>query len=157
MSDSSADLHTAFHEAGHAVMALIFGRPIQRVSIEPDQKRLGHCAVDKGVYRPSDDRLEADMLILLAGVAAEAVIAGSYNWPGAALDLQGVRRLAMMRGGAEKQAERLARRMLSRTENLLQQAGNWRAVQLIAEELIRCQTISGRAARHLYDRAQNEP
>ena len=152
----TADLHTAYHEAGHAVMALILDRPIQKVSIQPDEKRLGHCEVKKGVIRPSDDRLEADMLILLAGPAAEAVIAGRYNWNGAALDLRGVHRLAMMRGGAEKQAERLARRMLSRAEHLLAQDAHWRAVELIAAELVTHQIISGRAARHLFERAVRE-
>lgn len=147
---------TAYHEAGHAVMALIHDRPVQRVSVRPDDIRLGHCEVKKGVLRPSDDRLEADMLILLAGPAAEAVVAGAYNWTGASMDLQGVYRLAMMRGGAEKQAERLARRMLSRAEHLLSQEAHWRAVELIADELLTNETISGRAARHLFDRAIRE-
>ncbi len=156
MSDASAELYTAYHEAGHAVMALVFERPVQRVSIRPDGSRLGHCEVGKGVHRPSDDRLEADMLILLAGPAAEAGVAGHYNWPGAVLDLQGVRRLAMMRGGAERQAEKIARRMLSRAEHLLRQKSHWRAVVMIAEELLRHQTISGRAARHLFELAQKQ-
>ena len=33
---------TAYHEAGHAVMAMLFDRPVQKVSILPDQRRLGH-------------------------------------------------------------------------------------------------------------------
>ena len=32
------------------------------------------------------------------------------------------------------------------------QQGNWQAVELIAAELMRCGCISGRAARHLFDR-----
>ncbi|MFN9977748.1 MAG: hypothetical protein ACK58T_48360 [Phycisphaerae bacterium] len=72
------------------------------------------------------------------------------------MDLQGVYRLAMMRGGAEKQAERLARRMLSRAEHLLSQEAHWRAVELIADELLTNETISGRAARHLFERAIRE-
>jgi hypothetical protein len=149
----TVEVHTAWHEAGHAVMAMIFDRPVHRVSILPDDERLGHCQVNKGVYRPSDDRLEADLLILLAGPAAEAEVAGRYNWGGAALDLRGVHRLAMMRGGAQKQAERLARRMLSRAEHLLRQKAHWHAVELIARELLSHQVISGRAARHLFDTA----
>lgn len=135
-------------------MALIHNRPVQRVSILPDQLRLGHCEIRKGVLRASEDRLEAEMLILLAGPAAEAIVAGDYHWPGAKMDLQGVRRLAMMRGGTETHAEKLARRMLAKAEHLLQQELNWKAVELIATELLRIKSISGRAARHLYDQAQ---
>jgi hypothetical protein len=62
----------------------------------------------------------------------------------------------MMRGGAEKQAERLARRMLSRAEHLLAQDAHWRAVELIAAELVTHQIISGRAAQHLFERAVRE-
>lgn len=158
ISDAAAgDRSTAYHEAGHAVMALLHDRPIQRVSILPDQQRLGHCEVRKGVVRPSEDRLEADMLILLAGPVAESVCVGGYNWQGAGMDLQGIRRLALLRGGREVQAEKLARRMLAKAEHLLQQHGHWKAVELIAAELLRTKTISGRAARHLFEAATRSP
>ena len=84
--EPSQELCTAYHEAGHAVMALVFDRPVQKVSILPDQRRLGHCELRKGVSRASQDRLEADILILLAGVVAEAIHSGSHNWTGAAMD-----------------------------------------------------------------------
>ena len=46
-------LTTAFHEAGHAVMAQIVGRPIEKVSISPAHlqsggMRLGVCKLQKG-------------------------------------------------------------------------------------------------------------
>src|SRR5436305_14588889 len=52
------DEATAYHEAGHAVAALVLGRPIQRVSIQPDREHLGQCELGKGVFRPSEDWLE---------------------------------------------------------------------------------------------------
>ncbi len=145
------DEATAYHEAGHAVVALILGRPVHHVSVLPNEQFLGQCRFGKGVFRPSEDWLEREILIALGGMAAEARHTGDYNWAGADRDRQLVRRLATQRAG-ERQAERLERRMLAKVEHLLAQEGHWRAVELIVAELLRCGAISGRAARHLFER-----
>ena len=44
--------------------------------------------------------------------------------------------------------------MLAKAEHLLAREGHWRAVELIAAELLRRGVISGRAARHLFDRGR---
>ncbi|HKI31357.1 MAG TPA: hypothetical protein VKA46_05790 [Gemmataceae bacterium] len=147
------DPATAYHEAGHAVVALALSRPIHRVSVLPDGQFLGLCRFGKGVFRPSEDWLEREILIALGGIAAEARHTGDYAWDGAARDQQYVRRLAVQRAG-ERQAERLERRLLAKTEHLLAQEGHWRAVELIAAELLQRGVISGRTARHLFDRGR---
>jgi ATP-dependent Zn protease len=152
--DPPFDQATAFHEAGHAVVALALGRPIHRVSVLPDGQFLGLCLFGKGVFRPSEDWLEREILIALGGIAAEARHTGNYAWDGAARDQQYVRRLAEQRAG-ERQAERLERRLLAKTEHLLAQERHWRAVELIAAELLQRGVISGRTARHLFDRGCN--
>ena len=146
------DAATAYHEAGHAVLALALGRPVQRVSALPNRERLGQCDFRKGVVRPSEDWLEREILIALGGVAAEARHTGDYAWAEAGQDWQYVRDLAVRRAG-ERQAERLERRLLAKAEHLLAKDGYWRAVELIAAELLRRGSISGRAARHLFDQA----
>lgn len=146
------DEATAFHEAGHAVVALALDRPIHKVSVLPGRDLLGQCQFGKGVHRPSDDWLEREILIALAGLAAEARHTGQYDRLAAGRDLRVVRKLAAQRAG-ERQADRLERRMLAKTENMLADDANWRAVEAIAAELMKLGTISGRAARHLYDRA----
>ena len=148
-----AETATAYHEAGHAVIALVLGRPVQRVSIQPNQLRLGQCELKKGTFRPSQDALETEILILLGGLAAEARHTGQDGWGGASHELRGVRNLSRMRAATLKQVERLERRLLDKTEHLLNQPANWQAVKLIAEELLKQTTISGRAARHLFDLA----
>jgi ATP-dependent Zn protease len=145
------DEATAFHEAGHAVVALALGRPVHRVSVLPNQERLGQCEFRKGVVRPSQDWLEQEILIALAGLAAEARHTGQYARDGAGRDLRYVHKLALQRA-SERQLERFERRMLMKVENLLADEGHWRAVELIAAELMRCGVISGRAARHLFER-----
>jgi ATP-dependent Zn protease len=152
-NEQSQRLCTAYHEAGHAVVAFVFERPVQKLSILPDQRRLGHCELRKGVNRASRDRLEADILILLAGVASEAIHSGSYNWEGAGQDLQSVRRLAVMRSG-DGQADKLTRRLLAKAEFLLRQPQNWNAVQLIAAELVEKNSVSGRVVRHYVEQSR---
>lgn len=144
---------TAFHEAGHAVVALALDRPVQKVSAIPGQELLGKCEFKKGVFRPSVDWLENEILIALAGLAAEARKTGTYDLVAAGQDLRYVRRLALQRT-SERGVERYEKRMLSKVENMLADDGHWRAVEAIAAELVKLGTISGRAARHLFDRAQ---
>jgi peptidase M41-like protein len=153
--DSSFDAATAYHEAGHAVVALALGRPIHRVTIHPDQEHLGLCLFGKGTTRPTDDWLEREILIALGGLAAEARHTGDYAWEEAGKDRRYVRSLCVQRAG-ERQAERLERRLLSKAEHLLARAGHWEAVELIAAELLKRGAISGRAARDLFDRARAE-
>ena len=149
--EPTSEQATAYHEAGHAVVALSFGRPVQCVSIVPDREYLGICELGKGVHRPSDDWLEREILIALGGIAAEARFTGIYAWDAAARDQKYVRRLAEQRAG-ERRAERLQRRLLAKAEHLLADEGRWRAVELIAEELLRHREISGRTALHLFER-----
>jgi ATP-dependent Zn protease len=156
MEEALPDIRTAYHEAGHAVVALALGRPVQGVSIRPERDRLGLCAFGKAVFRPSEDWLEREVLISLAGLAAEARYAGDYGWDGAERDRLYARGLLLQRAGNERAAERLERRMLAKVENLLAQPANWRAVERMAAELVRVGQISGRTARHLFDESRRE-
>ena len=150
--EKSYDLAVAYHEAGHAVAALALGRGVQRVSVLPDRNRLGWCEFRKGAFRPADDWLEREMLIALAGMTAEARHTGDYCWGGAEQDLRYVRRLAAGRAG-ERQVERLQKRLLAKTEHLFDRTANWNAVELIVAQLLECGEISGREAKHLFERA----
>jgi hypothetical protein len=152
---------TAYHEAGHAVMALELGRPIHKVTIVPGQsdiglKRDGVCHIKKGRSKASKDWLEDEVLILFAGLVAEARWTGTYNFPGATQDLRQIRRYSLMRADGEKQIERLERRWFQKTEHYLSDPVLWSATETIAESLLQSQTISGRAARHLMEQAKRQ-
>ena len=155
MEQQPHDEVTAYHEAGHAVVALALGRPVHRVSVLPNRDRLGQCEFRKAVFRPTEDWVEREILISLAGMAAEARHTGTYGWDEAERDLRYVRRLVLQRS-SERQAERVERRMLAKVEHLLADDGHWRAVELIAAELMKHGVISGRAARHLFERGCDE-
>jgi hypothetical protein len=152
---SSYDPATAYHEAGHAVIALALDRPVHRVSVLPNRDRLGQCEFGKGVSRPSEDWIEREILIALAGMAAEAKHTGKYGFAEADRDLRYVRRMVLKRT-SERAAERYERRLLAKVEYLLADEAHWNAVELIAAELLKHGAISGRAARHLFDSARRE-
>jgi ATP-dependent Zn protease len=149
------DEATAYHEAGHAVLALALGRQIHAVNILPNGERLGVCAFRKAAFRPSEDWIEREILIALGGIAAEARHTGVHAWEGASRDWQYVRDLVVERAG-ERRAERLAGRLLSKAEHLLAKGGHWRAVEQIAAALLKNGMISGRAARHLFEQCRDE-
>ena len=155
MEQHTHDEVTAYHEAGHAVIALALGRTIHKVSVLPNQLRLGECQFGKGNARATDDWLEREILIALGGMAAEARFTGTYATEEAAQDLRFVRRLALERK-SDRAVERYEQRMLDKVEYMLADEGNWKAVELIAAELMKHGEISGRAARHLYEQAIKE-
>lgn len=156
MTEPAQETLTAYHEAGHAVMALLMGRSVQKVSIIPSKNRLGVCTIQKGRAKQVQDKLEAEMLILLAGMAAEGRKSGRYNVQGASQDLRGVEKLALSRSGNAKQASKHIHRMLDKTQHLLSDKATWKAVKVIATELLEHESISGRAAKHHLTMAQNE-
>ena len=140
---------TAYHEAGHAVMALHHGRTIHLVSARPSSRWLGVCHFGKGRTKTPADVVEAEILIALSGMAAEKMAGGSYNLLGAGSDID----LAGVWAGdrAGRNAERLLQRMLDKAEHILGKPHLWNAVTAIAKELGLKTELSGRAARHLFD------
>lgn len=155
MGDSFEQVATAYHEAGHAVVALALGRPIHRVSILPKQMYLGRCEFAPGKLRAAADPIEQEILISLAGLAAEAKYTGAYDRLAASRDLRVVRKLALGRA-SERAVERYERRMLAKAEYLLADEANWRAVESIAAELLKLGILRGRAALHFFERAQSQ-
>lgn len=152
---------TAWHEAGHAVMALSLGRTIEKVTISPARlntggTRLGICRIQKGRRKASKDQLEADVMILLAGMVAESRFTGRYCTNGAAQDLAFVEQLLSTRASSDRQLERLTRRMLDETEHVLADTGHAEAIEIIATDLVARMTVSGRAVRHYFEQAMKK-
>jgi ATP-dependent Zn protease len=162
-SDASdeARIATAYHEAGHAVMAISLGRNIQIATILPAQmtvnsRRLGAVKLQKGRSKSSRDPLEDEVLILFAGMVAESHVTGKYCQQGAASDLRAVGRLLQTRVNTEKQFEKLQRRLLEKTEHLLSDNIHRPAVEAVAKSLLEKQSISGRLVRHYLNQAQDQ-
>lgn len=152
---------TAHHEAGHAVMAVSLGRQIHKVTIAPGKQgfgggRLGHCEIKKGRAKGASDPLEEDVLILLAGMVAEALFTGQYCHQGADRDLKDVANLLGTRAASPRQHETLQRRMLAKTQHILRDEAHVAAIGAITTELLMKTTISGRTVRHHFHQAQQQ-
>lgn len=153
MEATPTEIATAYHEAGHAVMAIALKTNVERVSIEANQLRLGQCKLKKSVHGPLKDAVETEVLILLGGVCAEARHTGEYAWDEASGDLRQVRVLLQSRPSGPRQINRYEQRLLDKVEHHFEQPGVWAAVEQVAAELLRHTTMSGRAVRHLYEQA----
>ena len=152
---------TAYHEAGHALMATIVGRLIQKVTISPGKmqtggNRLGVCQMQKGRTKSTKDWLEDEVLILFAGMVAESQLTGQYCHVGAGEDLRMIHRLLRDRPGSQRQVERFERRLFDKTAHILSDQANTQAIRWTAEELLLKTTISGRAVRHFLQQAEQQ-
>jgi ATP-dependent Zn protease len=145
------DMATAYHEAGHAIVALSLGRSVEKVSIVRNSIRLGAVQMGKGRNGRKQDYCETEALILLAGLVSEERFTGEYNWGGAQQDLRTLRRLSLSRVDTVAKAEKLERRLIDKTAHHLEQDGHWEAVEALAAALMEAKLMSGRAARHLFE------
>jgi hypothetical protein len=149
---------TAYHEAGHAVMALSVGRSIEKVTVSPAHLnsggiRLGACKIQKGRKKSSNDFVEDDALILFAGMVAESHVTDRYCERGAAQDIAAAKRILATRADNPRQLDKVFRRLLDKTAHILAEPSHAQAIASIAKELLLKETISGRAARHLFETA----
>lgn len=148
---SAEDVATAYHEAGHAVVALSLGRTVEKVTIVRNSLRLGSVQFGSRRKGRRQDAFETEAMILLAGLLSESRVTGRMNWAGAGQDMLNLQRMICMRVGTDKAGERLQRRLMDKTEHWLEQPEIWAAVELIAQQLLQQGMLSGRAARHLYE------
>lgn len=77
---------TAYHEAGHALMALLLGERVQSISIEPDwddgPRRSGEVQIAFTTSDSSRDTILRSIQIALAGPVAEMIHSGEPFHPG---------------------------------------------------------------------------
>jgi hypothetical protein len=153
-SDEEDVLATAFHEAGHAIIAVLLGRPVEKVSVVRNSLRLGVCQMSKRKGAPIQDEIETQALIQFAGLISEAKWTGKFNWAGAQQDLIQIRQLARYRGASEKQVERLQRRWMDKTDYMLSDNQTWSLVEKLALELVGRKTVSGRFVANLVEQCE---
>lgn len=74
----------AVHEAGHALMGLLHGKHVERVTVRPHKEFLGanHFPEPEELGNPGRDQCEADAQISMGGIAAEQVLLGYYGQGG---------------------------------------------------------------------------
>jgi hypothetical protein len=137
------DSGTAYHEAGHAIIAWSFGFRVKQASIVSDGSSAGrifHEKIVRGRY-PDDikpsvrDRFEKLAMISLAGLEAQRMHKGasvrSYH---ASSDHQVVADCALRLGGSEQAANLYIKLLLLWTRARLKNF--WPEVEMLARQLL---------------------
>lgn len=151
---------TAYHEAGHAVMAHVCGIPVKRVSIVEDDEALGHmlgqwerwiAEIDYNVTPMREIRLHKHIMVALAGAAATAIHANYATWRGAGQDLINAAGLADYITGGPEETDALVRWLWIRARTKLEGPPTWAKVEAVAQALLAQEQLSGRAFRAVLD------
>ena len=144
-----AETLTAWHEAGHATMAIIEGGFIEHVTLEPPNdegpQRYGETISRWPSQMSQNDLLKSEVMVSLAGPVVEMLysdqrqkIADVEEWKA-----DWIRAVASARSCTKTDAE--AAQMLQRSEEktlrLFDISQYWSAVSAIAEELLAHSTI----------------
>jgi hypothetical protein len=141
MFDVPAREFLAFHEAGHAVMAVLLGRPIRRASIRRRHRMAGFVDFDHalaGVIEASEQHrplIESDVLVLLAGRAAECERTLGSPPSHAGLDRENARALLGVLEDCDEVVSSWMRYLLVRAQSMLQES--WPLVYAVARALMR--------------------
>lgn len=146
---------TAFHEAGHALAAELFGEQTTRVEIVGDIDHSGSTetlrfpAGPDEVETPRETResIESRLRCVLAGVVTEAMISGREGWDDASEDLEMAVRIAMKLVDDCEDVLPLLERTRLELERVLRE--RWPAVERLADELMHRKSLSGSEVRRI--------
>lgn len=152
---ADAERLTAYHEAGHAVMAEVYGRLITRVEIEGDSEHTGSVEslrIDSEAGEKADGEavrqaIEERLKCILAGTVAEGMVSGRDQWPESSEDLDLAVRLAMRLVENCEDVLPLLERL--RGELVVELERHWGGVERLAAELLRKKSLDGSEVRRL--------
>lgn len=139
--DSEELWMTAYHEAGHAVIASLLGQMPSHLEVRGDESLAGSCHTLRfpplhGVSRTggaAPEEIGELVLIALAGTVAERIASGRCGWDESAADVDRAVRLAFRLGRDCESVVRYLEEARDEVGRLLQSA--WPAVATLARVL----------------------
>jgi len=143
---------SAYHEAGHAFMAIYVGARICSVTIEPDRddgpERYADIQVEWPVGQMTvREQREKEILVALAGPAAEMIHTGEPNHPGFVSEWAADWKIAWNAAASQFPNERKRLTHLEQTSvklyRLLNQDHHWAALAAIVDNLLAHETLEG--------------
>ena len=146
--DNDLDEVTAYHEAGHAVMSVLMGGRVLRVTIEPpDDDGVARYGETMTQWPPmaTADVWQAEICVSLAGPVAEMLYTSDSvaisEMPEWAMDWQNALATAKAWKRNSVAAQKLLKQSQDRIEHLFGQDHAWAAVSAVADELLAHQTL----------------
>jgi hypothetical protein len=135
--------HIAYHEAGHAVIALRLGYEVKWVTIKPRRRSLGRAEIQHGSPSPDDIRID------LAGPLAEALVNPTPFHEKIQLGSRGdwrntgrsVREFVALEFIGDQEGDILIDELLQETKALVRR--DREAISRVAEALLTRKTLTG--------------
>lgn len=141
----------AYHEAGHAVVGYAIGFRIERVSIVPNERSLGHCLYQDWDEEEAARNPNTALMLALAGAVTEEIAMGA---PSRAADERRARILALSQGDSEEQA---AERVAEARQHLVRIIEpHWPVVKALAAALRKQRELDGPTAVAVMVRASRK-
>jgi hypothetical protein len=150
---TEADKATAYHEAGHAVMAFQLGVEVRQITIVPDRDSAGSCSHEKLLkFRGTElcaspaarVRIEKLIMICLAGPLAQSKFKPrSVRRYHGTSDYSLIADVALQLNGSAEAATAFVKWLEVRTTTMLRQQVIWRFVEAVANELIAKRELEG--------------
>lgn len=142
---------TAFHEAGHALMAILLGYQVRKISIRYTYELHGYCQVDPHAnvkFRSHrETKIKHLVLVAMSGIAAEVLSFGQFDVLGAADDMKQARQLLSSVSNDERNVDSYMNQC--ETQALFQLSRYWDPLCMIAHYLLAYGEIEGQEAMEL--------
>ena len=152
-----AERLTAYHEAGHALMAHLCGQQITEVEIVGDDDHAGSVQSLSFPVDPHDeeeagrerDAVERRLKCVLAGTVAEAIVTGRSGWDESCEDLDIAVRLAMPLVDDCEDVVPFLEDLGSQIEDDLR--AHWDTIEVLVMELLQRKSLTGGDVRRIIE------
>lgn len=143
---------SAYHEAGHALMAICVGAAVHQITIEPENDDGPDRFADIQVIWPADPNgsrewCERSVRVALAGPVAEMIYRGEPWHPGFvaewAADWKAAWEAAAVLHAAAKPRLRYLEQTTRQVHRFLSQDARWAALAALVDELLAHETLEG--------------
>lgn len=151
---------SAYHEAGHALMAIVVGARVRSVTIDPDWDDGPSRHADTQVEWPVDEFeqpefCEKSVQVALAGPVAEMIYTGDPFHPGLVSEWAGDWKTAWQAAESIIPADRKRLSYLEQSSiqlhSVLSSENYWEAIAAIADELLAHETLEGHILEQIVD------
>jgi hypothetical protein len=160
----SETIAAAYHEAGHAGVAVHLGLKLEQVGLTPDHPvHFGYCleqvddphSLSRAVEKGDEEILLPQIRVLLAGREAQRKSGFDCVPGGDGQDLETARRVAATMVGCKVKAEELITTLRADTRRMLDAPAVWAGVEALVSQLLQDGTVEGeKAHRILQDRTR---